>query len=315
VTWSLCAHELPAWGNRRPWPRHWPTGVSYICLELVFSRQNRGWNLVCSVLIYFEYPHLRSSLFLAGLISGKHGCASATDGVIQSAGGGKCYCASVCSRGCRGSHPKVSLLKGELVEGRQARDVVGERVCRLLSSSAEGARQLMASKTEHREQFEELSLLWSWGVELCLSIIDPSQVMSPLPARMRAAALHYTRVVRELTTLWAAVSPAADLVLGCSPGETSRVEVMNELTAKFQEQEELCSRLKGRGARICSLLLAVVKCIYLPLTYQHFIQDIEDRCLLLTSSTSFVDLPFQEHRMTKKHHMDQNPCISSLCPK
>jgi hypothetical protein len=44
-------------------------------------------------------------------------------------------------------------------------------------------------------------------------------------------------------------------------------------------------------------LLAVIKCIYLPPTYLHFIQDIEYRCLLLTSSTSFVDLPFQEHRM------------------
>jgi hypothetical protein len=43
--------------------------------------------------------------------------------------------------------------------------------------------------------------------------------------------------------------------------------------------------------------------------------DIEDRCLLLTSSTSFVDLPFQEHPMTEKHHTDQNPYISSLCPK
>jgi hypothetical protein len=58
--------------------------------------------------------------------------------------------------------------------------------------------------------------------------------------------------------------------------------------------------------------LVVIKYIYLPLTYLYFIQDIEDRCLLLTS---FVDLPFQEHRMTKKHHMDQNPYISSLCPK
>jgi hypothetical protein len=62
-------------------------------------------------------------------------------------------------------------------------------------------------------------------------------------------------------------------------------------------------------------LLSVIKCIYLPPTYLHFSQDKEDRCLLLTSSTSFVDLPFQEHRMTEKHHMDQNPCISSLCPK
>jgi hypothetical protein len=44
-------------------------------------------------------------------------------------------------------------------------------------------------------------------------------------------------------------------------------------------------------------------------------QDIEDRCLLPMSSMSFVDLPFQEHQMTKKHHMDQNAYISSLCPK
>jgi hypothetical protein len=28
-----------------------------------------------------------------------------------------------------------------------------------------------------------------------------------------------------------------------------------------------------------------------------FLSSIEDRCLLLTSSTSFVDLPFQEHRV------------------
>jgi hypothetical protein len=44
-------------------------------------------------------------------------------------------------------------------------------------------------------------------------------------------------------------------------------------------------------------------------------QDIEDRCLLLTSSMNFVDLSFQEHQMTEKHHMDQNPYISSLCLK
>jgi hypothetical protein len=46
-------------------------------------------------------------------------------------------------------------------------------------------------------------------------------------------------------------------------------------------------------------VLAVIKCIYLPPTYLHFMQDIEDWCLLLTSSTSFVDLPFQEHQMTE----------------
>jgi hypothetical protein len=44
-------------------------------------------------------------------------------------------------------------------------------------------------------------------------------------------------------------------------------------------------------------------------------QDIEDRCLLLMSSMSFIDLPFLEHRMMEKHHMDQNPYISILCAK
>jgi hypothetical protein len=62
-------------------------------------------------------------------------------------------------------------------------------------------------------------------------------------------------------------------------------------------------------------LLVLIKCIYLPPTYLYFIQDIEDRCLLLAVSMSSVDLPFQEYRMMKKHHMDQNPCISLLCPK
>jgi hypothetical protein len=65
----------------------------------------------------------------------------------------------------------------------------------------------------------------------------------------------------------------------------------------------------------CGEVFAVIKCIYLLPTYLHFMQDIEDRCLLLTSSTSFVDRPFEEHQMTEKHHMDQNPYISSLCPK
>jgi hypothetical protein len=65
----------------------------------------------------------------------------------------------------------------------------------------------------------------------------------------------------------------------------------------------------------CGAVLAVIKCIYLPPRYLHFIQDIEDRCLLLTSSMSFVDLPFQEYQMIENHHMNQNSCISSIWPK
>jgi hypothetical protein len=73
--------------------------------------------------------------------------------------------------------------------------------------------------------------------------------------RMRAAALCHTKMIRELATLWAAVSSVMELVLGQLPNESSRVEVMNELVAKFQRQEELCSWLEGPGMRICDLLL------------------------------------------------------------
>jgi hypothetical protein len=62
-------------------------------------------------------------------------------------------------------------------------------------------------------------------------------------------------------------------------------------------------------------VLVVIKYIYLPETNLHLMQDIEDRCLLLKISTSFVDLPFQDQRTTEKHHINQNPYISSLCPK
>jgi hypothetical protein len=77
----------------------------------------------------------------------------------------------------------------------------------------------------------------------------------------------------------------------------------------------MTAQLCKRPFPLKRLLLAVLKCIYLLPTYLYFMQDIGDRCQLLTSSTSFVELPVQEHRMMKKHHMDQNPYISSSCPK
>jgi hypothetical protein len=46
---------------------------------------------------------------------------------------------------------------------------------------------------------------------------------------------------------------------------------------------------------VCVGGVAVIKCIYLLPTYLYFMQDLEDKCLLLTSSTSFIDLAFQQH--------------------
>jgi hypothetical protein len=90
---------------------------------------------------------------------------------------------------------------------------------------------------------------------LGLTIIGPLLVRNPLYVRMWVATLCHVGVVGELAALRAAVSATAELVLGCLPYETSRVEVMSELTAKFWRTEELCSQLEGPGMRICDLLL------------------------------------------------------------
>jgi hypothetical protein len=86
-------------------------------------------------------------------------------------------------------------------------------------------------------------------------MLSPSEVMSSLPTRMRATALHHAGLVGQLTTLREVMFSTTVMVLGRSPSGTSRVEVMNELTTKFQELEELCSWINGPGVRICILLL------------------------------------------------------------
>jgi hypothetical protein len=50
---------------------------------------------------------------------------------------------------------------------------------------------------------------------------------------MRLAAIRHTEMAGELATFWAAVSFAAELVLGCSPSNTACTGVVVELTAKF----------------------------------------------------------------------------------
>jgi hypothetical protein len=59
----------------------------------------------------------------------------------------------------------------------------------------------------------------------------------------------------ELATLLAAVSSAVEFMLGCSPNETFRVEIVDELIAEFWRQEERRSRLERPGMRVCNLIL------------------------------------------------------------
>jgi hypothetical protein len=112
----------------------------------------------------------------------------------------------------KGFVSKIALIEGELAVEHQAWEVSGR---------------------EHREQFQELTLLQTWGSKLCHTIVTPSRERHHLSEGMWLAALHHTEMAREFAVLRAAVSSATELVLGRSPNDTFRVEVVGELATKF----------------------------------------------------------------------------------
>jgi hypothetical protein len=128
---------------------------------------------------------------------------------------------------------KVIMLKDELVVEHRARET---------------------SEREHRVHFEELTLLQNQGSELGHAIIDPPWARH-LSNGMRLAALRHTKLAGELAAFRAVVSSATESVLGCSPSNTTRVEVVAELAAKFQKLEGHHSKLEPPANKICDLLL------------------------------------------------------------
>jgi hypothetical protein len=128
---------------------------------------------------------------------------------------------------------KVILPEDELVEERRARET---------------------SEREHREHFEELTLLQTWGSELCHVIVGPPWTKN-LFEGMRLAAICHTEMVVELAAFWAAVSSTAESMLKRSASNIACTEVVGELAAEFQKVEGCRSKLERPAARICDLLL------------------------------------------------------------
>jgi hypothetical protein len=71
---------------------------------------------------------------------------------------------------------------------------------------------------------------------------------------MRAAAIRHIEMAGVLAILRVVVTSTVALVLGCSPDETFRVEIMDEVVAQFQKLEELCLGRERPDTRICDLL-------------------------------------------------------------
>jgi hypothetical protein len=75
---------------------------------------------------------------------------------------------------------------------------------------------------------------------------------------MRFATSFHTKMVVRLGVLWAAVSLAAQSVLGHSPTEASQAYIVGEMLAKFREQVEQCLYLENSSTRVCDLVLRSV---------------------------------------------------------
>jgi hypothetical protein len=54
---------------------------------------------------------------------------------------------------------------------------------------------------------------------------------------MQLATLRHTEMVEQFVTFQALLTSAAVSMLGCSPSDTSRVELVGELVTKFQKVE------------------------------------------------------------------------------
>jgi hypothetical protein len=87
---------------------------------------------------------------------------------------------------------KITLLEGKLADERQAREVAKENSRGLSEEAADAERQWEVSEKEHREQFDELTLLQTWGFELCHAIAGPTWVSNHLSEGMWLTALHHT---------------------------------------------------------------------------------------------------------------------------
>jgi hypothetical protein len=97
----------------------------------------------------------------------------------------------------------------------------------------------------------ELTLLSLRGSELCVTIIGAPS-MAPLHESSGS------EVATWLSVRWAAVSLAAQSILGCLPIDASPTGVVGEMVVKFQEGAEWCSHLETSGSEVYDLALGLV---------------------------------------------------------
>jgi hypothetical protein len=128
---------------------------------------------------------------------------------------------------------RVSRVKAKnamaLASAREDAEGFAQKIALLVDELAGEHRTWEMSEMEHRAQFEELTLLQTWGSKLCHAIIGPPRARHHLSDGMWVAALCHTEMVGELAALWSVVSTAAESMLGHSLSDIIRVVVVDEL--------------------------------------------------------------------------------------
>jgi hypothetical protein len=132
---------------------------------------------------------------------------------------------------------------------------LAQKITPIESELMEERRASETSKRELWECFNKLTLLQTWGLELCLTILSPPWA-ERLSEGMQLATLHHNEMVRELAAFRVVVSSTAELVLGRSPNNVAWMKVVGELVVEHPRLEECRSKLERPAAKICSLLIS-----------------------------------------------------------
>jgi hypothetical protein len=145
---------------------------------------------------------------------------------------------------------KITLLEGEHAEVRWAHEVAEETTCGQSNAAADAKRRWEESERGCQEQLEELTLLQARGSKLYHTKRGCWEQLEELTL------LHLSITYqRGCGSLLSATLRWPEFTLVRSPNETFRVEVVDELVAKFQKLDERCSWYEQPSMRIYDLLI------------------------------------------------------------
>jgi hypothetical protein len=138
----------------------------------------------------------------------------------------------------KGITRRIALLDGMLAEARHAQDTIEMNFRGTSDMEADANYQREEDEGVCQEQDQDPTLPQTWGFELCQAIVGPMRVRAHPSKGLWIVVNLHTEKAKQFVVLWAAISSVAASVLERSPTEAFRVNVVDELFAEIQKQEE-----------------------------------------------------------------------------